>query len=167
MFLEHKSLISSRESLVKMRAGGGIHSRSRQAGWLMPAAAFIIVVMGLLAAGMTRVGSQTSIASVQEQVSIQTFYAAESGAQYAMNRLFYDSASAITRTSAANACAAVNGSTLNLNAPGMLACQVGIVCQESVDAANTTSFFSIGSAASCGTGSITAARAVQVSAWLR
>lgn len=133
----------------------------------MPMAAFIIVVMGLLAAGMARVGSQTSIAGAQEQISIQTFYAAESGAQYAMSRLFYDTAAAISRTSVGNACATVNGSTLGLNAPGMFDCQVSIMCQESVDAGNTTSFFLIDSAASCGTGSITAARTVQVSASLR
>lgn len=141
--------------------------RTGQCGWLMPMAAFIIVVMGLLAAGMARVGSQTSVAGIQEQMTVQTFYAAESGAQYAMNQLFYDTAAAVTRTSAANACAAVSGNTLNLNAPGMLNCQVIIICQESVDAGNTTSFFLINSAASCGTGSVTAARTVQVSASLK
>jgi MSHA biogenesis protein MshP len=157
--MSHKP--ESRVSTPESRA------QTRQGGWLMPAAAFIIVVMGLLAAGMARVGSQASIAGVQEQVSIQTFYAAESGAEYAINRLFYDTAAAITRSSASNACGAVNGSTLNLNAPGMLGCQASIVCQESVDASNTTSFFSIYSAASCGTGSITAARTVQVSASMK
>jgi MSHA biogenesis protein MshP len=157
MFHKSESRVPSPESRV----------RKRQGGWLMPVAAFIIVVMGLLAAGMARIGSQTSIAGVQEQVSLQTFYAAESGAQYAMNRLFYDAAAPVSRTSAAAACAAVNGSSLNLNAPGMLGCQVDLACQESVDAGNTASFFLIDSAANCGSGSLTAARNVQVSAFLR
>lgn len=157
MYRKRESLVANRQSPVK----------NRQGGWLMPMAAFIIVVMGLLAAGMARIGSQTSVAGAQEQITVQTFYAAESGAQYAMNRLFYDTASAVTRSSAANACAAVSGSNLSLNAPGMLNCEVVISCQESVDTGNTTSFFLIDSAASCGTGSVTAARTVQVSASLR
>ncbi|MCW8196636.1 hypothetical protein F6455_17725 [Proteobacteria bacterium 005FR1] len=156
MYLRGESPVASRQSPVK-----------GQGGWLMPMAAFIIVVMGLLAAGMARVGSQTSVAGAQEQISVQTFYAAESGAQYAMNRLFYDTASTVSRSSAANACAAVSGSTLNLNAPGMLNCQVSILCQESVDTGNTTSFFSIDSSASCGTGSLTANRHVRVSTYIQ
>lgn len=129
-------------------------------------AAFIIVVMGLLAAGMARVGSQSSMAGVQEQVSLQTFYAAESGAQYAMTRLFYDTTAAISRTSAGNACTAIDGSTLSPGAAEMQSCQISLNCQESVDAGNTRSFFLIGSAASCGTAPISATRTVQVSAFL-
>jgi MSHA biogenesis protein MshP len=157
MYLRTQSPVASRQP----------PAQTRQGGWLMPMAAFIIVVMGLLAAGMARVGSQTSVAGVQEQISVQTFYAAESGAQYAMNRLFYDTATAVTRTSASAACGSINGSTLNLNAPGMLNCQVNVLCQESVDTGNTTSFFLINSAASCGTGSVTSTRTVQVSASLK
>lgn len=132
----------------------------------MPVAAFIIVVMGLLAAGMARVGSQTSIAGAQEQISVQTFYAAESGAQYAMNRLFYDANNPVTRITASQACNAINGTTLSLDAAGMNNCEIALSCGEAVDAGNTTTFYEITSAASCGSLPVSADRTVRVSAFL-
>lgn len=168
MFLEEESPVSSRQSPVKGKTQSlALGAQGRQGGWLMPMAAFIIVVMGLLAAGMARVGSQTSIAGAQEQVTVQTFYAAESGAQYAMNRLFYDTTAAVSRTSASNACTDLSGTVLNLDAVGMLDCQVVVSCEESVDAGDTTSFFRIGSAASCGAAPVSAERTVEVSAFLQ
>lgn len=133
----------------------------------MPAAAFIIVVMGLLAAAMGRIGSQTSVATVQEQVSIQAFYAAESGAQFAMTRLFFDATGAVTRTTAGTQCASLTGSSLSLNTTGMQNCQVDLSCQESADPANTVSFFHIDAAANCGSSPLNASRHVRVSAQLR
>lgn len=133
----------------------------------MPVAAFIVVVMGLLAAGMGFVSSQTSIANTQEQISVQAFYAAESGAQLGLNRVFYDTAAVITRPSATSACNTLNGSNLTFTAGGMQNCAATITCLARVDSANTTTFFDISSSAECGIAPITALRVVDVSAYLQ
>lgn len=138
-----------------------------QGGWLMPVAAFIIVVMGLLAAGMARVGSQTSIAGAQEQVSLQAFYVAETGAQYAMSRLFYHSTDPVTRTTATNACAAIDGSSLNLNAAGMRECSTALACEVSTDVSDSVSFYQVRSTGQCGVAPVSAQRTVKVSTYLR
>jgi len=133
----------------------------------MPVAAFIVVVMGLLAAGMSLLSSQSSIASVQEQISVQAFYAAEAGAQFGMNRLFYDSSAAISRTSASAACNSVNGTNLTFNVDGMQNCQAAVACTVNIDSGDTTSFFNISSNASCGGAPVSAQRIVDVSAYLQ
>jgi len=133
----------------------------------MPVAAFIIVVMGLLAAGLVQVGSSTAVAGAQEQISVQALYSAESGAQWGMNQLFYDTSTPISRTSADAACGSISGTTLSFTAPGMNGCDTTVTCQVSVDGGNTTSFYQISSAGSCGVGNVTAQRTVQVSAYLQ
>lgn len=133
----------------------------------MPVAAFIVVAMGLLAAAMAVVSSQTSIAGAQEQVSVQTFYAAESGAQLAMNRIFYDTGTAITRPIASANCASVDGTTINFSVSGMQACRVTVSCGVSIDSGNTISFYGISSAATCGGSPVYSERTVEVSAFLQ
>lgn len=133
----------------------------------MPVAAFIVVAMGLLAAAMAVVNSQTTIAGAQEQVSVQTFYAAESGAQLAMNRVFYDASTALTRTIASANCASVDGTTITFSVPGMLACRTTVSCGVSIDGGNTISFYAIASTATCGGPPVYAERTVEVSAFLQ
>lgn len=133
----------------------------------MPVAAFIVVVMGLLAAGMGFVGSQSSIANAQEQISIQAFYAAETGAQFGMSRLFFDGSNPISRTTATTACNTITGTTIAFSSPGMQNCQVTVVCTVNTDGADTTSFFDISSTADCGLTPVTAQRIVDVSAFLQ
>lgn len=133
----------------------------------MPVAAFIVVVMGLLAAGMGRLSSQTSISTAQEQISLQTFYAAEAGAQLGLNQVFYDTASTVTRTTATNACSSFSGTTIVFNAPGMQNCQASITCLPRIDSGDTTTFFDISSSAQCGTAPVNALRVVDVSAFLQ
>ncbi|GAB1266087.1 hypothetical protein [Aurantivibrio infirmus] len=150
-----------------MRSKDAPRLLNHQGGWLMPVAAFIVVAMGLLAAAMSVVNSQTSISGAQEQVSVQTFYAAESGAQLGMNRLFYDVSNPISRANASANCAAINGTSLNFSVPGMQACRTSITCQVSIDGADSISFYSISSAATCGGSPVYSQRTVEVSAFLR
>ena len=112
-----------------------------QRGFLMPLAIFILVAMGFFAITISRVTGQTAIATTQEAVSVASFYAAESGAQYAMNQLFYDAGSAISRAS--------------------------IACTRNTDAANTTSYYLVQSQAGCGSASVTAQRSVEISATMK
>lgn len=120
----------------------------------MPVAVFIIVVMALLAAAMGRIGSQSSMSIVQEQVSLQAFYAAESGAQLVMTRLTYPNADPAL---AASACSSLNGSVLTLTAPGMQNCRVSHQCVEP-----EPGFFTITSTGECGQGSLSATRSIEV-----
>lgn len=160
MFLERQSPVASHQPLV-------VSTYLRQRGWLMPVAAFIVVVMGLLAAGLAGIVSETSVGGAQESISLQTFYAAESGAQYGMNRLFYDTVSPISRTNADANCTAVNGNTLSFSAPGMSGCQTTITCSVTVDAGSATSFYAISSNARCQLGDVNANRIIDVSAYLK
>ncbi|GAB1256942.1 hypothetical protein NBRC116494_14440 [Aurantivibrio plasticivorans] len=141
--------------------------REKQGGWLMPLAAFIVIVMALLAVTLGRLVSNTSVASAQELISTQTFYAAEAGAQYGMSRVFYDTASPTSRASGTAACASSNGQVINFNAAGLGGCRTQVNCQSVVDASNTTTFFTISSQANCGSGNVTSQRTVSVSAYLQ
>lgn len=120
----------------------------------MPVAAFIIVVMAALAVAMGRIGSQSSISVAQEQVSLQAFYVAESGAQLAMTRLTYPDADPVV---AASACNALNASALNLDAPGMQGCRVTHQCSQP-----DPGLFQIISTGECRQGSISATRSIEV-----
>jgi MSHA biogenesis protein MshP len=63
--------------------------QQKQQGFLLPLALFIVVVMGLFALVLSRNTIQTGTSTVQEMVSTQAFYVAESGAQLGMQNLFF------------------------------------------------------------------------------
>ena len=140
--------------------------RNVQQGFLMPLAAFILVTMAFFAAALWRHTALTSIASTQEFITVQAFYAAESGAQAGMSQLFYNTVSPITRTSADAACGAIsNPPAFNVN--GLKGCSVSLSCVVATDAGNTTSFYRIRSDATCGSGGVTAQRSVEVGSFIR
>ena len=143
------------------------HRKCAQHGFLMPLAIFILIAMGFFAITISRVTGQTAIATTQEAISIASFYAAESGAQYAMNQLFYDTGSTISRGSVDANCTAVNGSNLNFTVNGLNGCSTSIVCARSIDAANTTSYYRIQSQANCGSAAVSAQRNVEISAYMK
>lgn len=120
----------------------------------MPMAAFVIVVMALLAAAMGRIGSQSAMSVVQEKLSLQAFYAAESGAQLAMTRLIYPDADPAV---VAPACTSLNGSVLTLNAPGLQGCEVRHQCAQP-----EAGFFTIISIGECRQGNLFATRSIEV-----
>lgn len=142
--------------------------RRCQSGFLLPLAAFIIVAMGLMALTIARTTTQTALGSVQEQVSLQAFYAGESGAQYAMNQLFYRTDVPVTRSLATSACATVNGTTLTFSAVGLRQCSATLSCSASVNSvgADIRTYFSITSRGSCAFSNITAERITEVAAAL-
>ncbi len=152
----------------------------RQAGFLMPVAAFIIVTMGVLALAISRNSAQTGMAFAQEAISLQTFYAAESGAQWGANDLFFNSAAALTRVAVDGSCNDMSGD-IDFTADGLAGCNVlvacactyvdGTVCNTGVVAnydqsGFTQSFYTITSAATCGSGETNAIRTIVTSAFL-
>ncbi len=139
----------------------------RQRGFLLPLAIFILVVMGLFAVTISRLTGQTAVATTQEALSVASFYAAESGARYAMNQLFYDTGAPITRATVDADCTAVNGATLNYTAAGLNGCSASITCTRTIDAADTLSFYRIQSQGDCGTAPISAQRIIELSAYMQ
>lgn len=136
----------------------------QQKGYLIPLAVILIVGISFLAAAIAKLSSQSASTSVAEGLSLQAFYAAESGAQYGMNQIFF---SATNRAAADANCTGVNGANLNFTVNGLNTCSVGISCSINTDASNTTSFYVVNSSGSCGTGDYIGERVVQVSAFMK
>ncbi len=135
-----------------------------QKGFLVPLAAFIVVGIAALAIAISRFGGQNTMSTTQEGLSIQAFYAADSGAQYGMSSVFF---SATDRAATDTNCLAVNGASLSFSVSGLSLCSAMLTCSIANDSANTTSFYTIRSAATCGTSDIFAERTIAVSAFMQ
>lgn len=140
-----------------------------QRGFLLPVVMFIVVAMGFLALAVSRFAGQSSIAAAQEGISLQAFYAAESGGQYAMNQIYYVplGGTAINRATATANCASVNGGMVNFSGAGLANCFATLACTSSVDVASSTTFFTISSDGNCGNGAVSALRSIQISSFMR
>ncbi|WP_157152549.1 pilus assembly PilX N-terminal domain-containing protein [Cellvibrio sp. BR] len=152
-----------------------------QRGFLLPLALFIIVVMGVLALTISRTATQSQTAVVQEFISLQSFYAAESGAQRGMKALFFD---VNGRQAADAACLAMNLNPDYSGIDGLSACTVAVDCtcryQNGNDCtpANATnyspmatadvlkSFYTVTSEGTCGENEYRAERSIQAGAFL-
>ncbi len=131
---------------------------AKQQGVLIPLAIFVVAGMALLAVAIARLSAQSSGSSFREAVSAQTFYAAESAAQYAVNQITFPAAD---RTLGDSQCGAINGSTLDL-----LNCSADLTCAVSTNTDNTTSFYTVQASATCGSGELQATRIIQTSVYL-
>lgn len=137
-------------------------------GFLIPLAAFILVVISLLAAQMMRTSSQVSLAGTQEAISTQAFYAAESGAQAAMSVLFSSNAN---RAAVDVNCTNVQSQTFSVD--GLDNCSATVTCacvDENNNVCNLAasySFYSIESVATCGSAAVTSNRIIKVSAFMQ
>ncbi|RYZ81405.1 MAG: MSHA biogenesis protein MshP [Moraxellaceae bacterium] len=161
------------------------HSQARknQAGFLLPLALFIVVVMGGFAVVLSRTTIQTSTSAVQEMVTVQTFYAAESGAQRGMQTLFFPNPN--VRNSVDSRCTTLN-TTHTFAVTGLNGCSAVVTCvclyQDNTACAPSTaanystsvliqekltSFYTIRSTATCGTGRIRSTRTIEAGSFLR
>jgi len=131
---------------------------ARQQGFLIPLALFILVGMAALSIAVVRMSASSNTQSFQELLSVQTFYAADSGAQLAMNQVLFPSA---TRSVGDAACTAMVGVTSTI-----LSCSVTRSCSLAVDSTGTNSVYTIESTASCGAGDMASERTIRASAWL-
>ncbi|MGS2723581.1 hypothetical protein ACVBEJ_07525 [Porticoccus sp. GXU_MW_L64] len=135
---------------------------NNQSGYLMPLAAFILVAMAVMAAALMRTSGQTGISVAQEAITLQAFYAAESGAQLGMSTLYFDSTNALTRAAIDGRC---DGMNLNpaYNTAGLSNCNATVSCARSLS--DNASFYTITSVGNCGSGEVTSTRTVEVSAF--
>lgn len=137
-----------------------------QQGFLLPLALFILVVMGVLALTIARTSIQTQNASVAEVLNLQSFYAAESGAQRAMQHLFFDSTAEVTRANVNTRCSGWSQNYSFDSVPGLQACSAQVNCVFTVDADDLRSFYTITSAGSCGAEQYRAERTIQAGAFM-
>lgn len=147
-----------------------LQPRNSQRGFLLPLALFIIVVMGVLALTISRTATQTQSAAIQEFINLQSFYAAESGAQRGMKALFFDETK---RKDMDEKCVGMNLSPSYNGVAGLSACTVTVTC--SATTANYTpaatidvlaSFYTITSVGTCGQNEYRAERTIQAGAFM-
>jgi MSHA biogenesis protein MshP len=156
----------------------------QQQGFLLPLAIFIVVVMGVFALVLSRNTIQAGTSSVQEAVSTQAFYAAESGAQRGMQVLFLDTTQALTRQAVDGRCVALN-TTYTFTVPGLNNCSAVVTCTcqfrdasscSPITPVNYTtaatsnklsSFYRISSIATCGSGNLRAVRTIEAGSFLK
>ncbi|MCP5325401.1 MAG: hypothetical protein H7A09_03605 [Oceanospirillaceae bacterium] len=118
----------------------------------LPTALFIIVVLALIVAALNNLNDVSAKAYGREWLSLQAFYAAESGAQAAASWALHPD---LTHP----ACSA-NYYARNYTAPGMQNCTVQVACIQ--DAIGSDVFYTMTSNATCGSGADQARRIIQV-----
>lgn len=139
-------------------------SPNSQRGFLLPVAIFILIAMSVAALALWRSTIQSSNSIVQELISTQTLYAAESGAQAGVGTIFTGAAN---RAAVDAACGGLN-LALNYSVTGLQQCSAQVSCSVSLNPPSpddTSSVYVINSKGSCGT-SVTAERTVRVDAFL-
>lgn len=150
----------------------------RQRGFLLPVAVFLLVAMGVLALALWRTTAGSNLSAVQEVISVQSFYAAESGAQRAMAQLFFPSGD--IRQQIDQRCAAMP-LAISFTATGLNQCSAQVsclcryddasACDPTVDANygptgdTAASFYQLTSVGRCGSGGVSAVRRVEVEAY--
>lgn len=143
-----------------------MHQLSHNKGFMIPLALFILVSMAALAIAINRMAAQSTSSSTLEGVSLQAFFAAESGAQYAMHFLMFD---VTQRSESDNNCSTMPLSVPNFphaSAAGLQACSLSLSCQQDSVSTSSASYYTITSTAECGSGTLQAKRTIEVSAYL-
>jgi len=131
----------------------------QQRGIGLPATIFLIVVLALIVLAMSDLTEDSSRGFAQDFESTRAFYAAESGAQVALNRVFVGGTTCDNSMGYLDFDAGGNNPGLN-NCIAQLVCRVDTVTVAGVD----TDFMTFTSTATCGSGLDQATRSVQVRA---
>jgi len=141
-----------------------LKSNTRNKGFGLPVAIFVITVLAMVVVAMTRMDEASSLSFGQNFYSVKAFYAAESGAQVALAKSFPAAGTPdacisnfYTRTFA------VGGT----NVPGLNGCSVSVSCTfKKINklAANEKTFYTFISTATCGAGSEQTKRIIEVRA---
>lgn len=121
----------------------------------MPLALFILVGLGALALAISRLSSGQFSSAVQETISVQAFYAAESASQLAMNRILFN---ATSKVDADLNCGNVSGSSVNYSVAGLNDCAVQLVCTAIANTGDSAGIYQVGATATCGGGKLIAER---------
>lgn len=122
----------------------GIRLNQKQAGVNLPGAIFVITLLALLAVAINALITQSS-QSYQEEINLtRAFYAAESGAGFAMNTIFPPEG--FPGYGAPATCAA-GPRVYSFTVPGLNQCEASVTC--SAKAVGSDNFATITSVGSC------------------
>ena len=135
-----------------------------QSGFLIPLALIMLVGISFLAIAINRMSGQSGTHAIIEGISTQAFYAAESGAQYGMSRLY---GSAGTRALVDANCVAMASVTINYAVPGLASCTAIVTCRRAIDSSDIRSFYYINSVAQCGGGQLMGEREIEIAAFMQ
>ncbi|MFY0639629.1 MAG: hypothetical protein JXR16_01195 [Bermanella sp.] len=126
--------------------------RSKQRGFGLPSAIFLILIMALFIAGIHQLNEINASVYGREWMSMRAFYAAESGAQTA-------AVYALT-SEPEGTCDNAYIANLNLNSDGLKDCTINVACLNRV--VDSSNHLTLTSTASCGNGPDQAVRVVQI-----
>lgn len=129
--------------------------KARMRGIGLPATIFIITVLALIVVAITDLTRQSAQGFSQSFQSQRAFYAAESGAQVALNRIF------VGGTACNASLADINFNSQGAN-EGLDGCVAQLSCSQIT--INSTSYYTVDSVGQCGVGLEQAQRSVQVRA---
>jgi len=132
---------------------GAAANLRHQDGFSLPVAILAVVLLSVLGAAMIELTSTGHRSVSGEVVGTRAFYAAESGAQYALGRLF-------PLNGGAASCAAAS---VNFSPPGLEGCTATITCSGPTNL-NGRDFYALTSTGQCASGDNQATRVVQVGA---
>ncbi len=139
-------------------SGVGFSVVSRQSGFGLPMAVFVITVLALVIAAMAQLQQSSSEGSSLQLQSQRAFYAAESGLQLSLNLLLPPDGSA------GRSCATTPFYAHTFSSPssfyGLTSCSVTVECQDV--AVGSEVYFTLTSEGICGSGTDSARRTTEV-----
>lgn len=156
-------------------------SMHKQKGFLIPLAVFILVVMSMFALTVSRSTVQATSSTSLELMTLQAFYAAESGSYRGMQTLFFPDPS--SRMDVDTRCINLNA-THNFVITGLKMCSAVVTCAcvytdtsscspgtpanylPSTPYGQLTSFYKLTSVATCGSGNFRSVRTVETGAMM-
>lgn len=152
------------------RCFGAVGCRAGQAGFSLPIAVFILVIMALLAVGIAQLSSRSNLSATHEELSNRAFYAAESGAQWAMSTLFFDPGGSANRSFSDSACDSLGAPPVISGTLGLSGCTLTVtcVCQGLANCtdqvAGAANYYTVRSTGTCGSGQVQGIRTIEVGA---
>lgn len=135
-----------------------------QRGIGLPATVFLIVILSLIVLAMSELNESSARSFGQDLNATKAFYAAESGAQIALNRVFVGTDTCATTGNASDEDASLADIDFDSGSgtPGLINCDVVLACGQVT--VSGTNYMTFNSTATCGSGLEQATRAVQVRA---
>lgn len=139
----------------KLRRTNTFVSLSKQQGIGLPATVFIISVLALIVVALSELNQSANLSFGQSFQSQRAFYAAESGAQVGLNRIF------VGGTTCNNSITDIDFDSGGVNL-GLDDCTADLSC--SLVTVAGTNYYTLSSTAVCGSGFEQAERTIQVRA---
>lgn len=140
---------------LRQKKADALSKRPKQQGIGLPATIFIISVLALIVSAMGDLNVSSTLSFSQSFQSQRAFYAAESGAQVGLNRIF------VGGTACNNSIADIDFDSGGANL-GLDDCTADLSC--SVVTVEGINYYTLSSEAACGSGFDQAERRIQVRA---